>query len=224
MPPNLVDREEGATPEETVPKDKNAEQFGQSQNAAVSSLPSQDASLQVKDAEISAAVMKSSVALLSPEVFERIFAYRIFDDKDHQFSQDYSHATLALVCRFWKDVLYGSKRLWSRIEMTCTHRSRRHIQMSEGVTRQVVWDYRLAYDMWRTRRHVVEDITEIASSIDSLTLVHHPTEVDMAIRSDFPVLFELDIYVVQDPYTLFGEWDTLLLPVNLTALRCLSLG
>ena len=97
-----------------------------------------------------------TVGELSPEILERIFWSYLFEEDPnrgppgrrppkygdvpyHEWELEEeiepSLAILASVCHFWKDVVYGAKRLWTRIDLTQDEDEwRLQIKMSEGLS------------------------------------------------------------------------------------------
>ena len=68
------------------------------------------------------------------------------NDADNPFLRDH-RTVLALVCRSWKDILYGSKLFWTTVDMTRIKSRRLSIANARGASLVVEWDIR-TLDGW----------------------------------------------------------------------------
>ena len=79
----------------------------------------------------------SAMSRVPPEIWESIFFTAL--EVAHSGNM---HGTLALVCRFWKDVLYKSERLWQRVDLTHTTRAHLHLRLAGSYPIHVEWSLR----------------------------------------------------------------------------------
>ena len=131
---------------------------------------------------------------------------------------------LASVCRFWEEVLYGSKRLWTRINLNQDEdRWRLHMKMSQGLYRQVIWDTEKCWSSAREQAGPAAELGELAPDIDSLDIADHHEQLQRAFKVDLHALRHLKISQMEEPYGVPERIPVLTMPLALTMLRSLTL-
>ena len=161
----------------------------------------------------------SPITQLSPEIFERIFAYYLVDRWRN------SHHKIALVCRFWKEVLYSSRRLWSFIDLTLKKKRERCIKLSTGVPLQVIWDSRPLSWQRDNATYPCDLMQPFSDRINAITVVDMSSSLQKLHALRVPCLSHL--VLEQYHYYDHGRWTVprvaISLPRSMRKLQTLSL-
>ena len=163
----------------------------------------------------------SPIHKLSPEIFERIFSYYLLDRHYN------SHSKIARVCRFWKEVLYSSRRLWSSIDLTKKKRTRRFLKMSKGVPLEVVWDSKVLGWSRGYDTTPIDRMTPLCDRIGSIVLVDCQDSLQKVQTLVLPHIRDLLLEQYQRQH-YYNHWNAppmnpISLPPTMVNLRTLSL-
>ena len=91
--------------------------------------------------------------------------------------------TLALVCTFWRNVIYGSKQAWSRIYLARIGEAERHLERARGVPLHVTWSA-----ISQTASFPSTLFLEHAAMVESLSFCDDGDNLRYLDHIDFPIL------------------------------------
>ena len=126
----------------------------------------------------------------------KIFLYVL--ERSWRLNHEDPCTTLVLVCTFWRDVVYGSKLMWSKIDLTNIGMARRHLEMASGVPLDVYWSPRAgtSFPVQVFLEHVA---TTASLSIYDLESLQHLDGIEFPILRKFSCMSD-----VGEPQVLGG--------------------
>lgn len=135
----------------------------------------------------------SPISTLPHELLEAILYQFVF-------SSDTGPVVLTEVCRHWRDIVYGSGRLWSQIDLQRPEAAKTHLKYAQGCALDVQWLNR-SYGPGHPQAEYREWFWTESHRISTLILVHTSKTLSTIFSSMDPALPQLAelTLIAQDP-------------------------